>query len=66
MKIDPAQYVRVGTAAKLMNVTRAYVNRLIADNRLPAIEIDGQNFVREKDALAFERQPGMGRPKKDA
>lgn len=64
MKINPAEYVRVGTAAKLMGVTRAYVNRLISQGRFAAIEIDGQNFVRERDALAFQRQEGMGRPKK--
>lgn len=64
MKIDPTEYVRVGTAAKLMGVTRAYVNRLISQGRFAAIEIDGQNFVRERDALAFKRQEGMGRPKK--
>lgn len=49
-KIDPDEYVRIGTAAKLAGVTRAYLNRLIASGRFPAVTIDGQNFVRRRDA----------------
>ena len=49
-KIDPDEYVRVGTAAKIAGVTRAYINRLIAQGRLPGVRIDGQNFVRRPDA----------------
>ena len=49
-KIDPDEYVRVGTAAKIAGVTRAYINRLIAQGRLPGVRIDGQNFVRRADA----------------
>ena len=49
-KIDPDEYVRIGTAAKLAGVTRAYLNRLIANGRFPAIAIDKQNFVRRVDA----------------
>lgn len=56
-KIDPGEYVRVGTAAKLAGVTRAYVNRLVAQGRLPAIQIDGQNFVRRVDAENFAFPP---------
>ena len=61
--IDPTKYVRIGTAAKLAGVTRAYVNRLIVAGKLPGIEIDGQHFVLRSDAENFERQPGMGRPR---
>jgi excisionase family DNA binding protein len=49
-KIDPDEYVRVGTAAALAGVTRAYINRLISQGRLPGVRIDGQNFVRRVDA----------------
>jgi excisionase family DNA binding protein len=49
-KIDPDEYVRVGTAAALAGVTRAYINRLIAKGRLHGVRIDGQNFVRRRDA----------------
>ena len=56
-RIDPDEYVRIGTAAKLAGVTRAYVNRLISQGRLPAIRIDGQNFVRRLDAENFAISP---------
>lgn len=56
-KIDPDEYVRIGTAAKLAGVTRAYINRLIASGRFPAISIDGQNFVRRADAEKFANPP---------
>lgn len=49
-KIDPDDYIRIGTAAKIAGVTRAYINRLIASGRFPAVSIDGQNFVRRLDA----------------
>jgi hypothetical protein len=52
-RIDPDEYVRIGTAAAIAGVTRAYLNRLIAQGRLPGIRIDGQNFVRRADAEAF-------------
>jgi excisionase family DNA binding protein len=49
-KIDPDEYIRVGTAAFITGLTRAYINRLIASGRFPAIKIDRQNFVRRQDA----------------
>jgi len=61
--IDPTQYVRVGTAAQLAGVTRAYINRMIVAGTLPGIEIDGQHFVLRADAESFERQSGRGRPR---
>jgi excisionase family DNA binding protein len=60
MKIDPAEYVRIGTAASLAGVTRAYLNRLIKAGRLPAITIDGQNFIRRADAVRFKPAPPGG------
>jgi hypothetical protein len=56
-KIDPDEYVRIGTAAAIAGVTRAYINRLIASGRFPAIAIDGQNFVRRADAEKFANHP---------
>jgi excisionase family DNA binding protein len=54
-KIDPDEYVRVGTAAQIAGVTRAYINRLISQGRLPGIRIDGQNFVRRSDAENYRK-----------
>ena len=62
--IDPTQYVRIGTAAKIAGVTRAYINRMIVAGAFPGIEIDGQHFVMRSDAEGFKRQRGMGRPRK--
>jgi len=56
-RIDPDEYIRIGTAAAIAGVTRAYINRLIANGRFPAICIDGQNFVRRADAEKFANPP---------
>jgi len=56
-RIDPDEYVRVGTAASIAGVTRAYINRLIASGRFPAVSIDGQNFVKRADAEKFRPKP---------
>ena len=56
-RIDPDEYVRIGTAAAIAGVTRDYINRLIASGRFPAIRIDGQNFVRRADAEKFANPP---------
>ena len=60
-KIDPDEYVRIGTAAAMAKVTRAYLNRLIASGRFPAVAIDGQNFVRRADAEKFAVSPKNSR-----
>jgi len=61
--IDPTKYIRVGTAAELADVTRAYINRMIVAGTLPGIEIDGQHFVLRSDAENFKRHPSAGRPR---
>lgn len=53
MRIDPKNYVRVGTAAKIAGVTRAYVRRLIHERKLPAVELDGIFVVARRDAEAL-------------
>lgn len=50
MPIDTAEYVRVGTAAKIAGVTRAYIRRLIHEEKIPKVEVDGIFLVRRKDA----------------
>lgn len=62
MKIDPSHYVRVGTAAKIAGVTRAYLRRLIHDDKLPAVEVDGMFLVRRRDAEKLrDRREAAGR-----
>lgn len=64
-KIDPSLYVRVGTAADLANVSRYWMLQHVQTGKVPGIEIDGQWFVLRSAALAFERQPGVGRPQSE-
>lgn len=61
--IDPREYIRTGTAMKIMGVTQAYINRMIVNGQFPGITIDGQHFVRRADAEAFTTQPGVRRGK---
>jgi excisionase family DNA binding protein len=56
MRIDPAHYVRVGTAAKLAGVTRAYIRRLIHEKRIKAVEVDGVFLVLRSDAESYQRR----------
>ena len=62
MRIEPREYVRVGTAAKIAGVTRAYLRRLIHDDKLPAVEVDGMFLVRRRDAEKLrDRREAAGR-----
>ena len=56
MKIDPEKYVRIGTAAGLAGVTRAYLRRLVNDGRLPAVPCDGIYLVLRTEAEKLGRQ----------
>jgi excisionase family DNA binding protein len=57
-------YCTVAEAAKLANVTEPYVRILLANGRLTGEKIGKEWLVLKSDALAFQRQPGMGRPKR--
>jgi len=56
MQIDPSKYVRIGTAAGLAGVTRAYLRRLVTDGRLPAVPCDGVYLVLRAAAEKLGRQ----------
>ena len=58
MKINPDDYVRLGTAAKIAGVTRAYMRRIITGPQKPdgtpkGIWLDGILIVRRDEAEAF-------------
>jgi excisionase family DNA binding protein len=53
MRIDPREYVRVGTAATLIGVTRAAIAKAIRQGRLPSVVIDGQHFISRKDVERY-------------
>lgn len=64
-RIDPTQYVRIGTAAKLAGVCREWLRRHVQTGKLPGVEIDGVWFALRSAAAAFQRDPsGRGRPRK--
>lgn len=56
MQIDPSKYVRIGTAAGLAGVTRAYLRRLVTDGRLPAVPCDGIYLVLRSEAEKLGRE----------
>jgi hypothetical protein len=64
-KIDPALYIRVGTAADLANVSRQWMLQHVQTGKIAGIEIDGQWFALRSAALAFERHPHAGRPQSE-
>ena len=56
MKIDPANYVRPGTAAKYAGVSRGYVNRLCGEGKIPCFRVCDSWFVLRSAAVAFQSQ----------
>ncbi len=62
MKIDPALYVTIGTAAKLADVDRFWMRQLVKSGRISGVEIDGQWFALRTAVEKYERSD-MGRPR---
>lgn len=62
VSIDPADWIAQAEAARLRNVTRQAIARLVRSGRLRTLEIGGRSFVNLSDVLAFEPNP-PGRPK---
>ena len=64
MKIDPANYVRPGNAAKIAGVTRAFVVRLCNDGRIGCFRVCNSWFVSRTDAEKYRTDtPGKVPPK---
>jgi hypothetical protein len=62
-KVDPDEYVSVGTAAKLADVSRLWMRALASTGKVRAFRIENQWFVRRSDAEKFSRHPSAGRPR---
>ncbi len=63
-KIDPDKYMTVGNAAKLANVSRGWMRRLVQGGHVAGVEIDGQTFVLRAAAQAYaDTLPPLGRPR---
>ena len=60
--IDPAEWVSQAEAARIRNVSRQAIAKLVSNGRLRTLEVGGRSFVSRTDVLTFERNP-PGRPK---
>ena len=59
---DPSDWITQAEAARLRNVTRQAIARLVGNGRLRTLDIGGRSFVNRSDVLDFEPNP-PGRPK---
>lgn len=62
-KIDPEKYVSIGTAAKLANVSRLWMRKLVKGGHVAGVEIDGQWFANVAAVVAYAKTPERGRPR---
>ena len=60
--IDPSDWISQAEAARIRNVTRQAIARLVVNGRLRTLDFGGRAFVNRSDVLAFvPHRPG--RPK---
>lgn len=62
MSLDLSEWISQAEAARLREVSRQAIAKLVANGRLVTLDIGGRAFVRRSDVLAFEPNPA-GRPK---
>jgi excisionase family DNA binding protein len=60
--LDPAEWISQAQAARLRQVSRQAIAKLVGNGRLRTLEVGGRRFVSRADVLAFEPNP-PGRPK---
>ena len=60
--IDPDEWITQAEAARLRNVTRQAIAKLVNGGRLRTLTVGGRTFVSRADVVAFEPNPA-GRPK---
>lgn len=46
--INPADYIRPTTAARLLGLHRSRIDQLLTSGQLPSVEIDGVRFIPRK------------------
>lgn len=63
IQINPSDWITQAEAARLRNVTRQAIARLVEKGRLRTLKIGGRSLVKRADVLAFEPNPS-GRPKR--
>lgn len=63
-RVDPGKYLSVGAAAKLANVSRYWIRKLVQDGHVAGIQIEGQIFPLRSAVEAFAAKPAdTGRPR---
>lgn len=63
-KIDPDDYVTIGTAAKMANVSRLWMRQLVKEGHVAGIKIDTQWFALRSAVAAYsESVSSRGRPR---
>jgi excisionase family DNA binding protein len=60
--LDLTEWISQAEAARLRNVSRQAIAKLVGNGRLRTLELGGRSFVSRSDVLAFEPNPA-GRPK---
>jgi hypothetical protein len=63
-KIDPDKYIAIGTAAKLANVSRLWMRKLVQGGHVAGVKIDSQWFAVRSAVESFAKTTsGHGRPR---
>lgn len=63
-KVSPEDLLTPAQAARLLNVSREWVRRLMRADRLKPVDIAGRPFVRYQDVMNYRPGPKTGRPPK--
>lgn len=63
-KVDPSKYCSVGAAAKICNVSRHWMRKLVQDGHVRGLWIEGQVFPLRSAVEAYAASPAsIGRPR---
>lgn len=58
--IDPAEYVSIQNAARIMGVSRQHVHYMLAAGRIRGVQIEQYRFVLRSDCTRYQRDPAAG------
>jgi predicted DNA-binding protein (UPF0251 family) len=62
--IDPAEYVSIQNAARIMGVSRQHVHHMLRAGKIRGIEIEACRFALRSDCEKYQRDPNHpGRPR---
>lgn len=63
-KIDPDKYLAIGNAAKLANVSRLWMRKLVQGGHVAGVKIDSQWFALKSAVISFGKTTSdHGRPR---